>query len=80
MTAQLTVGDDEGTVDRLVTAVRALADRIDEMPVAKPVDLPAPGELELERVMPPRDAFFGRTEDVEVRRAAGRIAAETVSP
>jgi arginine decarboxylase len=30
--------------------------------------------------MLPRDAFFGRVEQVEVQHAAGRIAAEMVSP
>jgi arginine/lysine/ornithine decarboxylase len=80
ITAQITVGDDDETVRRLVGAIRDLADRIDEIPAAKPVDLPAPGELELEQAMLPRDAFFGPTEDVDAQGAVGRIAAETVSP
>src|SRR3954466_15495794 len=36
--------------------------------------------LELETVMVPRDAFFGRTEQVPAADAPGRIAAEIVSP
>ncbi|MEK6439544.1 Orn/Lys/Arg family decarboxylase [Pseudonocardia sp. T1-2H] len=30
--------------------------------------------------MPPRDAFFARTEDVPVERAVGRVCAEQVTP
>ncbi|WP_326835144.1 hypothetical protein VSH64_09500 [Amycolatopsis rhabdoformis] len=50
------------------------------MPRAKPVGLLAPGELELEQALLPRDAFFGATEDVGPDRAVGRIAAEAISP
>ncbi len=80
MAAQLTIADDEHTAGRLVGAIRSLADWIAEVPVAKPVDLPDPGELELEQAMSPRDAFFGPTEDVDAARAVGRTVAETASP
>jgi arginine/lysine/ornithine decarboxylase len=43
-------------------------------------ELPASGDLELETVMPPRDAFFAATEDVPVEQAVGRICAEQVTP
>jgi len=46
----------------------------------KPVTLPAPDQLRLETVMLPRDAFFGRTEQVPAARAAGRVAAEMITP
>jgi arginine/lysine/ornithine decarboxylase len=36
--------------------------------------------LELECVMLPRDAFFGRTEQVPAARAAGRVSAEMITP
>ncbi|QRP50868.1 aminotransferase class I/II-fold pyridoxal phosphate-dependent enzyme [Amycolatopsis sp. FDAARGOS 1241] len=80
VTAQLTVADDEETASRLVAAIRSLAERADELPAAKPIDLPGPGELELEQALLPRDAFFGPTEDVEPGQAVGRIAAEMISP
>jgi arginine decarboxylase len=80
ITAQLTVADDEQTAGRLVDAVRALVDHIDDLPPAKPIALPGPGELELEQVALPRDAFFGPAESVPAAAAVGRIAAETVSP
>jgi arginine/lysine/ornithine decarboxylase len=44
------------------------------------VRIPAPRSFELENVMLPRDAFFGRVEQVPLEQAAGRIAAEMVSP
>ncbi|HSX97634.1 MAG TPA: ornithine decarboxylase, partial [Streptomyces sp.] len=34
----------------------------------------------LEQVMLPRDAFFGRTEQVPWRRAVGRVSAEMLTP
>jgi arginine/lysine/ornithine decarboxylase len=55
-------------------------DHVDEVPVAKPVALPAPGELELEQAALPRDAFFGPAEQVPVADAPGRVCAETISP
>jgi arginine decarboxylase len=78
--AQITVADDPETTGRLVTALEALVDHIDDLPEAKPLDLPAGGELELEQAILPRDAFFGPAENVPVEHAAGRIAAETISP
>ncbi|SHF30999.1 aminotransferase class I/II-fold pyridoxal phosphate-dependent enzyme [Streptoalloteichus hindustanus] len=78
--AQLTVADDDDTTGRLVTALRSLVDHVDEVPPARPVALPEPGELELEQAVLPRDAFFGPTEDVPARDAVGRVCAEVVSP
>ena len=45
-----------------------------------PVDLPEPGELELESAMSPREAFFGPAEMVPAEEAVGRIAAELATP
>lgn len=44
------------------------------------VRLPSPDELQLETVTLPRDAFFGATELVAARDAAGRVAAEQITP
>jgi arginine/lysine/ornithine decarboxylase len=44
------------------------------------MDLPHPGALELETAMRPRDAFFAPVEQVPVDKAAGRIAAEMITP
>ncbi|MEV0196537.1 hypothetical protein [Nonomuraea sp. NPDC050691] len=36
--------------------------------------------MDLEQVMPPRDAFFAETEQVPVEQASGRISAEMLTP
>jgi arginine decarboxylase len=80
ISARLTHADDETTVDRLVDALRGLVEAAPGLEQQAPVDLPAPRSLELESVLRPRDAFFARVEQVPVDQAAGRIAAEMVSP
>jgi arginine decarboxylase len=76
--AQLTYADDEHTGDVLVRAVSALVDA--DLPRPPRVDLPSPDDLELRTVMLPRDAFFGRTDQVAVADAVGRVAAEMITP
>jgi arginine/lysine/ornithine decarboxylase len=44
------------------------------------VEVPDPAQLRLEQAIGPREAFFGRTEQVPVSKAAGRIAAEMLTP
>lgn len=44
------------------------------------MQLPSLADLQLETVMLPRDAFFGSTELVPAQQAAGRIAAEQITP
>jgi arginine/lysine/ornithine decarboxylase len=44
------------------------------------VEIPEPEELELETVIRPREAFFGAVEHVPVSQAAGRVAAEQITP
>jgi len=78
--ARLTHGDDEQVVERLLTALRGLAEVAETTPSSGAVLLPEPGELELETAMRPRDAFFAEVEQVPVSEAVGRIAAEMVTP
>ncbi|MEP9382854.1 hypothetical protein [Nocardioides sp. KR10-350] len=78
--ARLTHSDDEETVALLVESVRRLAAEAGGLEQAKPVDFPSPEGLQLETVMLPRDAFFAEAEQVPVRDAVGRIAAEMASP
>jgi arginine decarboxylase len=80
LAAQITVADGAETAGRLVSALRAMVAYVDEIPVAKPIQLPAAGELELEQAALPRDAFFGEAEQVPAAKAPGRICAETISP
>ncbi|EWC60810.1 Arginine decarboxylase [Actinokineospora spheciospongiae] len=78
--AQITIADDETTADRLVTAIADLVAHLDDLPAAKPVDIPDPGQLELEQAMTPREAFFADATHVPAREAVGRVCAETISP
>ncbi|OLR93613.1 aminotransferase class I/II-fold pyridoxal phosphate-dependent enzyme [Actinokineospora bangkokensis] len=80
MAAQITVADDDGTVSRLVDAVVDLAEHARELPRAERVDVPEPGELELEQAMLPREAFYSDAEHVPAQEAVGRVCAETISP
>jgi arginine decarboxylase len=50
------------------------------LPRPQAIGLPSPGDLELDTVMVPREAFFGATEDVPAKDAVGRICAEQITP
>ena len=76
----LSMGDDAQTTTRLLDALHDLSKTASAFPPPSPVELPQPGELELESVLTPREAFFGPREAVPAHEAAGRIAAEQVTP
>jgi arginine/lysine/ornithine decarboxylase len=78
--ATLSMADDDATAQRLLAALQALIEAAPALPAPAPVHLPAPSSLELETVMLPRDAFFGPRDDVPAKEAAGRIAAEQITP
>lgn len=78
--ATLSMADDKETAERLVDAVRSWRKAADDFDRPPRIDLPAPADLHLETVDLPRDAFFGRVEAVPTERAAGRIAAEQITP
>jgi lysine decarboxylase len=50
------------------------------MPEPTPVSLPTARDLEPVMATMPRNAFFGPVETVPVTEAAGRVAAEQVTP
>jgi arginine decarboxylase len=77
---QITHADSPDTVHALLAALRELTVSQSELPLPAHIDLPTPGELLLEQVIPPRDAFFGPQEIVPIEQAAGRIGAELISP
>ncbi|GAA2293731.1 ornithine decarboxylase [Streptomyces atrovirens] len=77
---QITHGDDRETTGELLSALRDLGRAARNLPRAPRVDVPSPDELRMAQALLPRDAFFGPAEDVPVARAAGRIAAEMVTP
>ncbi|MEU1015116.1 ornithine decarboxylase [Streptomyces sp. NPDC005898] len=80
ISAQITHADDHETTGALLTALRELAHAAPKLRPAPPVEVPRGAELRMEQAMHPRDAFFGPVEDVPVGEAAGRIAAEMMTP
>ncbi|MEU3375180.1 ornithine decarboxylase [Streptomyces sp. NPDC006660] len=80
ISASITHADDDEAEKILLDALRSLVDNAGSIEKQPPVHLPAPGTLELEQAMLPRDAFLAPVEHVPAERAAGRIAAEMISP
>ncbi len=78
--ATLSMADNKETASRLVDALRAWRIAADDFDPAPRIALPSPADMQLETVDLPRDAFFGHVEAVPTGRAAGRIAAEQVTP
>ncbi len=78
--ATISMADDTSTAERLLTALEHLAHAAIDLPRPEPVEIPDPPTLELETAIRPRDAFFGRYEDVPAHDAVGRIAAEQITP
>ncbi|MGN7800265.1 aminotransferase class I/II-fold pyridoxal phosphate-dependent enzyme [Leifsonia sp. 22587] len=78
--AVISTADDEQTTKRLLDALEALPDAAESMPAPSPVSLPSKADLRPVMASLPRDAFFGPVETVPAGEAAGRIAAEQVTP
>ncbi|WP_344015913.1 ornithine decarboxylase [Streptomyces thermospinosisporus] len=78
--AQITHGDDRETTGELLSALRDLARAARDLPRTPEVEVPVPGELRMEQALLPRDAFFGPAEDAPLAEAAGRVAAEMITP
>lgn len=80
MMATMSFADDKHTVDRLIDALTAWRQAARDFDRPPRIDLPSPDEIELDTVILPRNAFFGPTEMVPAERAAGRVAAEQITP
>ncbi|PPG38900.1 ornithine decarboxylase [Pseudoclavibacter sp. RFBA6] len=78
--ATLSPADNMTTTGRLLDALRDLSTAAADLPHPPEVLVPSPGDLELETVMLPRDAFFGSVEVVPATEAVGRICAEQITP
>jgi lysine decarboxylase len=78
--ATLSMADDKETLGRLTDALRAWRTAADDFEPPPRIALPSPADLELETVELPRDAFFGRVEEIPTGSAGGRIAAEQITP
>ncbi|WP_336082749.1 aminotransferase class I/II-fold pyridoxal phosphate-dependent enzyme [Nocardia sp. SSK8] len=77
--ATLSSADDAGTVDALVDALALWRAGLDR-PEPPQIRLPTPEDLQLESVMLPREAYFAPSEPVPAEHAAGRVAAEQLTP
>jgi lysine decarboxylase len=77
---QITHGDDHETAGELLDALKDLAHAAPRLRPAPKIEVPSPSELRMEQAVTPRDAFFGPAEDVPVKEAAGRVAAEMITP
>ncbi|MVU82615.1 ornithine decarboxylase [Nocardia sp. ET3-3] len=77
--ATLAMSDDKQSLDTLHDGLAAWRTRL-KHPAPHDIRLLSPQELQLDTVISPRDAFFGPCEDVPAEHAAGRIAAEQVTP
>jgi arginine/lysine/ornithine decarboxylase len=80
MLATMSFADDKQTGERLVEALTAWRTAAEGFEPPPAIRLPSPDELQLETVRLPRDAFFGPVETVSADNAAGRIAAEQITP
>jgi arginine decarboxylase len=78
--AQITHGDDHETTGELLGALKDLAHAVPGLRPAPRIEVPSPSGLRMEQAVTPRDAFFGPAEDVPVKAAAGRVAAEMITP
>lgn len=78
--ATLSLADDDETVGTLVSAMHTWRAQAEPSDTPREIRVPGPDGLLLETTMLPRDAFFGPTEMVPVDAAAGRIAAEQLTP
>ncbi|MFH9072034.1 aminotransferase class I/II-fold pyridoxal phosphate-dependent enzyme [Streptomyces alboflavus] len=77
---QITHADSRRTTEPLLRALHDLVDTADGWDKAPVVVVPSSDGLRMEQACLPRDAFFAPTEDVPVKQAAGRVAAEMVTP
>lgn len=78
--ATLSFADDRYTAERLISALIGWSAAVSGFDKPPTIDLPTPSELQLDTVILPRDAFFGHAEMVDASRAAGRVAAEQLTP
>jgi lysine decarboxylase len=78
--ATMSFADDKATAERLVDSLKQWRTAARDFDSPPPIKLPSPSEIELETVRLPRDAFFGPVETVAADKAAGRVAAEQITP
>jgi arginine decarboxylase len=77
---QMSYGDTDEAVERMLGAMQHLVEIADTLPKAAPMYLPSPDDLQTATVVLPRNAFFGKVEDIPVDQAEGRVCAEQITP
>ncbi|GAB20331.1 putative decarboxylase [Gordonia effusa NBRC 100432] len=78
--ATVSIADSSATVDRLADVLNELPSAAKAFDRSPHIEQPSPRDLQLPTRILPRDAFFGETEAVPVGEAAGRVAAEQITP
>ncbi len=75
----VSIGDRSDDLTRLVAALRQIASETGLQGALLPLDRVHPPVLANRSLLRPRDAFYAETELVDVKGAAGRVAAEIVT-
>lgn len=75
-----TIGNTDRDMDRLVDGFAAVAGEVGRRDGASPPDVDAVLDVTPEIVLTPREAFFADAETVALTAAAGRVAAEPITP
>ncbi|AKS31851.1 aminotransferase class I/II-fold pyridoxal phosphate-dependent enzyme [Mycolicibacterium goodii] len=78
--ATMSVADGSDTAGRLVHALTLWRKAAMDFAPPPTINLPSPADLQLPTEVAPRDAFFAEVEQIPVEQAAGRIAAEQITP
>lgn len=78
--ATLSMADSDDAVALLLSVLEDLTTAADRFDRHDTVTMPSFGDLDIEPVLLPRDAFFGPVEDVAIEKAQGRVAAEQITP
>ncbi|MGC2653311.1 MAG: ornithine decarboxylase [Mycobacterium sp.] len=78
--ATLSFADDGHSADRLVDSIAGWRSAAESFDRPAQIELPSAEDLQLDTVMLPRDAFFAAVEAVPAQKAAGRVAAEQITP
>src|SRR3954447_2135729 len=80
MTFLVTLGDDDASIDRLVSSLKDLVDAAGGRGATRKIACAEQLLDGAEYVVRPRDAFLGKARNVKLCDAVGEIAAEPVSP
>ena len=77
-----TIGNTDGDMDRLVAAMTEVADYAGRRSGPEPADRMIADLLAVhpESILTPREAFFAADVDIPLSQAAGRVAAEPITP